>query len=339
MDPNGSPSPPPSPSPSPPPPPSGCLLGNSQILLQDGSTKAISEIQPKDVIVDGNLNPVTVEVVVGQYLDNGQLYEFSNGGPVFTEGHLFYVDIENEKLGKYKNSNHVIPTALLYFSQTFLIANDQTYLNLLYLAGVDPANYFSVVPQMKNVLDVKPLNNVTQLLQYQNGTVLPSSFDFHLYQEMSPNTEVYFLVTSGNDGSYIANNFITWDESPKLENWKYTYATVEMVVQFLPNELSVEEYYKLEDIAIELGNIWDQAVMDHVFDPNNLVTIDPVDVLDKNKFSGELCPSKVKLAQYLLETESEKLHRAFIKESMSKEEKLSLMKDIVDKSEAFFNSH
>ena len=204
---------------------------------------------------------------------------------------------------------------------------------------MDPANYFSVVPQMKNVLDIKPLNNVTQLLQYQNGTVLPSSFDFHLYQEMSPNTEVYFLVTSGNDGSYIANNFVTWDESPKLEKWKYSYATVEMVVQFLPNELSVEEYYKLEDIAIELGNIWDQAIMDHVFDPNNLVSIDPVDVLDKNKFSEELSPSKVKLAQYLLETESEKLHDAFSKESMSKEEKLSLMKDIVVKSEAFFNSH
>ena len=50
--------------------------------------------------MDGNLKPVTVEVVVDQYLENGKLYEFSNGGPVFTEGHLFYVDIKNEKLGK-----------------------------------------------------------------------------------------------------------------------------------------------------------------------------------------------------------------------------------------------
>ena len=41
-----------------------------------------------------------MEVVVGQYLENGQLYEFSNGGPIFTEGHLFYVDIRNEQLGK-----------------------------------------------------------------------------------------------------------------------------------------------------------------------------------------------------------------------------------------------
>ena len=192
---------------------------------------------------------------------------------------------------------------------------------------------------MKHVLDIKPLTNVTKLMQYQNGMVLPHSFDFHLYQKMPATTKVYFLVTSGKDGSYIADNFVTWDESPKLEEWKYTYATIELVVQFLPIELPVDDYGKLKIIASELGNIWEQAIKDHVFDSSNLISIDPVEVLDKNKFAKELSPSKVKLAQYLLETESENLHDVYSKESMSKEEKLSLMKDIVDKSEAFFNSH
>ena len=204
---------------------------------------------------------------------------------------------------------------------------------------MDPASYFSVVPQMNHVLDIKPLTNVPQLMQYQNGTVLPHSFDFHLYQKMPPTTEVYFLVTSGKDGSYIANNFVTWDESPNLEEWQYTYATIELVVQFLPIELPVEDYDNLKIIASELGNIWEQAIKDHVFDSSNLISIDPAEVLDKNKFAEELSPSKVKLAQYLMETESEKLHDAYSQESMSKEEKLSLMKDIVDKSEDFFNSY
>ena len=52
----------------------------------------------------------------------------------------------------------------------------------------------------------------------------------------------------------------------------------------MPNELSVEEYYKLEDIAIELGNIWDQAIMDHVFDSNNLVSYMFWILLDRRVF-------------------------------------------------------
>ena len=49
-----------------------------------------------------------MEIVVAQYLEDGILYEFSNGGPVFTDGHLFYVDIKNEKLGKSLDFNLLV---------------------------------------------------------------------------------------------------------------------------------------------------------------------------------------------------------------------------------------
>ena len=75
-----------------------CLLGNAQILLKNGSTKAVSEIQHGEVILDGNLKPVIVESVVTNYLYDRTLYEFEDG-PIFTEDHLFYSDIEEEKLG------------------------------------------------------------------------------------------------------------------------------------------------------------------------------------------------------------------------------------------------
>ena len=77
-----------------------CLLGNTLILLENGNTKAISDVKIGDVILDGSLNPVTALSVVTNYLYDRTLYEFENG-PIFTEDHLFFSDIENEKLGKY----------------------------------------------------------------------------------------------------------------------------------------------------------------------------------------------------------------------------------------------
>ena len=77
---------------------SSCLLGNAQILMGDNTTKAISDIQSGEVILDGNLNHVTVKAVVTNYLYDRPLFEFKNG-PIFTDEHLFYADLEKEILG------------------------------------------------------------------------------------------------------------------------------------------------------------------------------------------------------------------------------------------------
>ena len=88
--------------------------------------------------------------------------------------------------------------------------------------------------------DIKPIKNVQQLLQYRNGTVSPQTFDFHPYQKMDPNTKVYFMITSGKDGSYIADNFVARHELPKYEDWPYTYATMALILNSHDIELPMQ---------------------------------------------------------------------------------------------------
>ena len=125
--------------------------------------------------------------------------------------------------------------------------------------------------------DIKPIKNVQQLLQYRNGTVSPQTFDFHPYQKMDPNTKVYFMITSGKDGSYIADNFVARHELPKYEDWPYTYATMALILNSHEIELpmqSIEDDKRFEDIAMQLAGTWQHAINEHVFDANNLLSIE-----------------------------------------------------------------
>jgi len=277
-----------------------CLLGNSKIQMRNGTTKAISDIQSGDVIVDGNLNPVTVKAVVTNYLYDRPLFEFKNG-PVFTDEHLFYADLE-------KNI----------------------------LAAASPESLVKQVPQMKS-WDIRPINNTKKLLQYKNGQVSPQTFDFHPYHKMDSNTPVYFLITSGKDGSYIANNFVARHELPNYEDWPFTYATMELVIQKseIENPVdSIEDDDIFNALAVGLVSIWKSAIEDHVFDPKNIISIDPVETVAT--IQDNLTPSKLKLAEDLMQLGSEILHEAFSNEIMTYKKKLSLMKHIIDYSNAFF---
>ena len=66
--------------------------------MKNGNSKPISEIKQGEVILDGNLKPVLVHSVITNYLYDRKMYAFKDG-PIFTEDHLFYSDIEEEKLG------------------------------------------------------------------------------------------------------------------------------------------------------------------------------------------------------------------------------------------------
>ena len=61
--------------------------------------RPITEIKHGDMILDGNLNSVSVHSVITNYLYDRKMYDFKDG-PVFTEDHLFYSNIETEELGK-----------------------------------------------------------------------------------------------------------------------------------------------------------------------------------------------------------------------------------------------
>ena len=187
---------------------------------------------------------------------------------------------------------------------------------------------------------IKPIKDTNQLLQYRNGTVKPLKFDYSEYQAMDPTTKVYWLITSGKDGSYIADNFVARHELPKYEDWPYTYATMALILNSHDIELpmqSIEDDKRFEDIAMQLAGTWQHAINEHVFDANNLLSIDPFEVLATIPEIATK-PSKLKLAQFLLQIGSPRLHVALEDENKSLDQKLSLMKDIYDKSEAFLKA-
>ena len=66
--------------------------------MENYTSKPITEIKHGDMILDGNLNPVLVNSVITNYLYDRKLYVFKDG-PVFTEDHLFYSNMETEELG------------------------------------------------------------------------------------------------------------------------------------------------------------------------------------------------------------------------------------------------
>ena len=56
------------------------------------------------------------------------------------------------------------------------------------------------------------------ILQYRNGLVVKDNFELVLVNKtMESTTPVYFMVTSGKDGSYIVNNFVSKVAVPAFE--------------------------------------------------------------------------------------------------------------------------
>ena len=88
--------------------------------------------------------------------------------------------------------------------------------------------------------DIKPLKDTSYLLQYHNASVVAKDFDLLEFTKMDPSTPVYYLITSGKDGSYIADNFVARHELPKFEQWPYTYATIELVIQNFSIDIPME---------------------------------------------------------------------------------------------------
>ena len=168
-----------------------CLLGTSHILMANYSVKQIKDIQTGDLILDGNLKPVKVIATNPTFLGNRKLYKFSPNGPVFTPEHQFYSNLTTGQIG-------VMSKQELYIENPQMAENDQVY----------------------------EFDQLSNLLQFQNGKVVPKDFQIIPYKAMAPSTKVYFLITSGLDGSYIANNFVSKHELPDFEKWPMTYATL-----------------------------------------------------------------------------------------------------------------
>ena len=184
---------------------------------------------------------------------------------------------------------------------------------------------------------IKPIKDTKLLLQYRSGTVKAREFDYYEYQSMGPKTKVYWLITSGKDGSYIADNFVARHELPKFEEWPYTYATIGLVlsssnlVEFPMDSIEDDTYYEV--ISSQLAKLWREVIKYHVFDSSPVNFCDPFEVI-RNTVQN-LTPSKLKIGQLLLQKVSQYLHEVYEDEHLQHNERCSLMNSIVDQSEAF----
>jgi len=79
-------------------------------------------------------------------------------------------------------------------------------------------------------LDESKIHNFEEmktLMQFRDGKIIQAGFDVVPYhQKLQPSTPMYFIVTTGQDGSYIAGNYVSRDVLPDFEKWPLTYATL-----------------------------------------------------------------------------------------------------------------
>ena len=69
------------------------------------SLKQIQDVQPGDLILDGNLKSVHVIATNPTFLGDRNLYQFSPNGPVFTSEHQFYSNLTTAQIGVMSKQN------------------------------------------------------------------------------------------------------------------------------------------------------------------------------------------------------------------------------------------
>ena len=131
--------------------------------MHDHSTKQIENIQINDVILNGNLNEVTVVHVIKHYLSSTELFQFYPNGPIFTKEHQFLSNMETQKIG--------------------VVSKD-------YL--------FAIEPQMEEFSNmVHELKDMEKVLQFKNGRISPESFQVARFDKGSifSSQKIQFMFT------------------------------------------------------------------------------------------------------------------------------------------------
>jgi len=205
--------------------------------MADYFTKFIEDLKPGQLILDGHLLPVEVEEVFSNFVGDGQLYQFAPNGPVFTEDHQFISNLEQGHVGV-----------------------------------VSKSQAMSLNPHLdeSKILNLEDLDS---LLQLKNGKIINAGFNVVPYKTMDPSTPTYFIITTGRDGSYIADNFVSKDTLPDFEKWPLTYATLGHILTSCKTDYAIDTHQAVDWLGHETGVLaknWRVAISD--FD--NLESLD-----------------------------------------------------------------
>jgi len=288
----------------------GCVLGQTKILMDDHSTKRIDNIQVNDGILDGHLNKVTVVHVIKHYLSSTTLFHFHPDGPIFTADHQFLSNLETQNVG--------------VVSKDYLL---------------------TLQPQMEEFSHtIHEFKNMEKLLQFKNGNISPGSFEIApLNKEMDPHTLIYALLTTGEDGTYIADNFVSRDVLPDVQMWPWTYGTLGMIL----NHCTIDFPFTLEGqnnviaLTTTLTDAWKVIIsnFERGLKTNNsdIFNFDPL-VQGKSAIQDILVHQKKMIfGQYLQASASKLLHETLDVENWPKNHRFFLIKLLLEETKKYMS--
>jgi len=276
-----------------------CVLGLTRILMHDHSTKRIENIQVNDVILDGHLTEVTVVHVIKHYLSSTELFQFYPNGPIFTKDHQFLSNLETQNVG--------------VVSKDFL---------------------FAIQPQMEEFSNmVHEFKDMEKVLQFKNGSISPEPFQVERFdKEMDPKTLMYGLITTGEDGTYIADNFLSRDVLPEVKMWPWTYGTLGMILNHCNTTFTftLEGQTAVIDLTYTLANAWRVIIrdFDSNFKPNDSDSFMFEPLVESESAMQEILANEKKMmfGQYLQASSSKLLHQTLDNENLPKNHRFSLIK-------------
>jgi len=258
-----------------------CLLGSTQILMADYSTKAIEDLKSGEFILDGHLHPIEVVEVFSNHVGANQMFQFAPNGPVFTEDHQFLSNLDQGHAGV-----------------------------------VSKKALFSQSPQLEESNTIHNLDEMESLLQFKDGNIILAGFDVVPYHALDPSTRTYFIITKGQDGSYIADNFVSRDIMPDFEKWPLTYATLGYILTSCEIDYPIDSHQAAAQLAHDTQDLtenWRHAILnfetletldDFMFDHSTWIQLGQQEILKdkkKMKFAQKLDAFGAKLLHQVLD--------------------------------------
>jgi hypothetical protein len=187
--------------------------------MADRSKKPVELIQVGDYVLGHTLEPQRVTGALEKFLFDDSFYGFSPEGPFF-------------------------------FTDSHLLAGPGFTGDELQLWTVSTERLLSENPLME-FTNVRPMTEDVELLQYnasKNNLRRKKVLVFKDPSSYTKDVMVYSIQVDGDQGTYIANDFICHHETPPLQHWPRT-------IDLLLRVGSLPHVRKLQDLKYSLENV------------------------------------------------------------------------------------
>ena len=188
------------------------------------------------------------------------------------------------------------------------------------------------------------------MLHFNGNQVLKVPFELNRYHEkLDPSTIVYFIITSGSDGSYIVDDFVSRHELPDFQAWPMTYGTLGLVLASCQLDFPVDTIANDSILAAtiqDLVKLWkltlfyyDNYLPETHFDQDEIGSSDINNVLaHSTEMLADIVNNqcKMRVAQYLNMFGAKILHDFLDNDKIAIQKRLACMRTIVTVTQNYF---